>query len=455
MFILTISDVFIWELLDIDPLAQQNKQRRLSTNRGNFRWPRWTEMSRIDRTKEFIRKGRICLNKKISVGMSLALMLIAVAVTVSVTITVSWRMFNNTVADVTERQAMYAKLSETDGIIRENYLSTINEDKLNDALVAGYIKGLGDQYSAYIPAEETDELNNKNEGKGSGIGVNCVQHPDTGNIYITLVHDGSSAQTAGLQVGDSIVVVDSQSIQNVGYEKAVELLKGDVGSKCTLQILRGETTLTATVTRKVFEAQTVSSHIIGDIGVMRITSFATNTDKQFKKQLALLQNQQIKGLVMDLRNNFGGTLSSAQAILDILLPSGNLYTTVYSDQRTETHESDEACVDFPVAVLINGHTASASEMFAAAIRDFNKGPLIGNKTYGKGVMQRTYTLSDRSSVVLTIAHFNPPNGINFDGVGIQPDIPVDLSEEQIRNFYLLSAQDDPQLQMALDQLKNS
>ena len=394
------------------------------------------------------------MNKKIPLGAAISLMLVVAAVAVSITMAVSWKTFNQTMSDVAERQVMYSKLHEVDQLVRQNYIGDIDEQKLNDGIAQGYITGTGDPYADYMTAQENEERNSTIEGNAYGVGITCTPHPKTGNIYITLVHADSPADKAGLKQGDSIVAVDGKTIEQNGYNHVFELLQGKEGSKCSIEVLRGQQTISFEVTRKEYELTTVTSHMVDSIGVIRIHSFAATTDKQFFAALDALQKQQIKGLVIDLRDNLGGTISSAEKILDVLLPSGNLYTTVYKNGDTETHESDAACVDLPMAVVVNSNTASAAELFAAAIQDFGAGKLVGTTTYGKGVMQRTYTLEDKSSVLLTFASFTTPKGTNFNGVGLTPEIPMELSEDQKKNFVLLSESDDPQLQAAFNELQS-
>ena len=393
------------------------------------------------------------MNRKISLGTALTVMFIVAAICISLTMGLSWSAFNQTVADVSERQAMYEKLDEIDQIVRQNYLFDLNEEQLQDAIAKGYISGTGDRYAAYLTADQSDNRTTKYEGKSYGIGISCVQFPDSENLFVTLVHEDSPAEAAGLRAGDVIVGVDGVAASEAGYAKTVEMIQGQENTSCTLTVARGEdATLELTASRAEYTTTTVSSRMVGNIGVIHIYSFASNTDEQFKAAYHSLVSQNMEGLVIDLRNNLGGTLDSTESILDFLLPEGNLYSTVYKDGREEKHESDANAVDLPMALLVNGNSASASELFAGAMQDFGAAKLVGTKTYGKGVMQNTYTLKDKSSVVLTFAYFNLPNGENYDGIGITPDVEIALNSEQNKHFYQLSDEEDPQLQQAISLL---
>lgn len=220
-----------------------------------------------------------------------------------------------------------------------------------------------------------------------------------------------------------------------------------------MTIARGEETLEITAQRAEYTSTTVSARMVDGVGLLHIYSFDNNTEEQFKQAYYRLTELGAEGLIIDLRNNLGGTLNSTEKILDFLLPEGNLYSTVYKDGREEEHLSDANCVSLPMAVLVNGNSASASELFAGAMQDFSAAKLVGTRTYGKGVMQNTYTLKDKSSIVLTFAYFNLPKGENYNGVGISPDVEITLSEEQSKRFYQLSDDEDPQLQEALAQIK--
>ena len=389
------------------------------------------------------------MNRKIPLWMVLTVSFLVAAICVSATVAVSWSVFNRTVADVAERQAMYQDLSELDQIVRENYLFDMDEEALQDAIAKGYVSGIGDPYATYFTKEEHQDRDAKYEGSSYGVGISCVRDPDSQGLFVTLVHENSPAAQAGIQKGDIIQSVDGISASEAGASEILSLLQQGEGAACTLGLLRGEENLEFSVERKEYTSTTVTGSLIGQIGIIRIVNFASHTEEQFKSVYHQLSGQGMTSLVIDLRNNRGGTLDSTEKILDFLLPEGNLYTTVYKDGRKEEHPSDAHCVDLPMAVLVNGNSASASELFAGALRDFEAAKLVGTKTYGKGVMQNTYTLQDHSAVSLTFAYFNLPNGENYNEVGISPDVEVILTEEQTKYFHRLWDEDDPQLQAAL------
>lgn len=395
------------------------------------------------------------MNRKISLGTALTVMLIVAAVSISLTMGLSWSAFNQTVADVAERQAMYEKLDEIDQIFRQNCLFELDEEELQRAIARGYVSGTGDRYAAYLTQDQSENRTTKYEGKSYGIGLSCVRYADSEALFVTLVHEGSPAEEAGLRAGDVIIAVDGVTAEEAGYDKTVERIQGKEDTPCVLSVAREEQMLEITANRAEYTSTTVSGRMVDGVGVIRIYSFASNTAEQFQRVYHSLSGQGAEGLVIDLRNNLGGTLDSTERILDFLLPEGNLYTTVYKDGREEKHPSDANCVNLPMAVLVNGNSASASELLAGAMQDFGAAKLVGTKTYGKGVMQNTYTLRDKSSVVLTFAYFDLPNGENYDGVGITPNCEVALSEEQTKRFYQLTDEEDPQFQEALRQVREA
>ena len=246
------------------------------------------------------------------------------------------------------------------------------------------------------------------------------------------------------------MAIDGVSVKDQGYEKAVNGILREVGSKVDLLIRREGENFSVTVEYSRFAAQSVFAKMIGNYGYIEITSFNAESVAQFKNAVNLVREQGAKGLIFDLRGNGGGTVESVTQILDFLMPEGVLMSVKYGNGKTETYaKSDAEEIDLPMTVLIDNQTASASELFSASVRDFNKGVLIGTKTYGKGVMQGTFGFTDGSASVFTIAEIFPHSGISFNGEGLSPDIEVELNDEQKINFHILSDEKDPVKQAAI------
>ena len=348
-----------------------------------------------------------------------------------------------------------SKYYEIKSLIDDYFVEEISDGELADGMALGAIYSLDDRYSAYFTAEEYSKVLDNNEGLGAGIGVDVTKHPDTGNIYVINVYNGSPAEAAGFKSGDSIVSVDGKNVANLGFDSAVALIGGKEGTVCKIGVLRdGEETVLEPV-RGRYVMTSVYYHMIDTVGYIQITDFNTATVAQFKDAVSDVTDKGATALIFDVRQNSGGTLDSVEKILDIILPEGDVVSATYKNGNKKVlFSSDKNEIDLPMTVLCNEKTASAAELFAAAIRDFGKGKLVGETTYGKGVMQRTFGLSDGSAVRLTIAYFNPPSGINFNGEGLTPDVSVELTDDQDKYYYFLDDQTDPVIASALKVLEN-
>ena len=345
----------------------------------------------------------------------------------------------------------YYKLQKIDSLVKANYYGRIDGEAINDALCEGYISGLGDKYSYYKGVKDTKETSNNMAGRTEGIGLYTTKHPDNGNIFIIDVMNNSPAQAAGILKHDLITAVDGVSVPEIGYAKAMKSLAGEVGKTVTLTLARGKEIFKRKITYALFETQNVYYSIIGDCGYMRIISFDDATPGQFKAALKALIGKNVKGLIFDLQNNSGGTFDSMCEILDMLVGKGELITLEYADGSTEVaYTSDNKEIKLPMAVLVNSGTASAAELFSATLRDYGKAVLIGETTYGKDVMQRTFILDDGTSVRFTIAKCFTKSGYDFNEIGLEPDIEVKLSKEQKKRYRLLSNDENPVILAAVE-----
>lgn len=349
----------------------------------------------------------------------------------------------------------FVKLSEMDFLARQYFYGEISDEELENAICRGYVSALGDRYATYLPTTDAKEKFDEFEGKTSGIGVTLVQHPDTHAIYITSVSKDSPADKAGIKAGDSIIAVGGTSVDEENYNECFDSLKGKIGDKIAVTVLRGNEELNLEITVANFELQSVYVHTVGDYGYVRITQFSDNTVEQFESVIDTLVKKNVKGLIFDVTQNGGGTVDSVSAMLDYLLPEGDIISAEYAGGKSEVlFKSDKAEIDLPMVVITDRRTASAAELFAASIRDYEKGVLVGHTTYGKGVMQTTYKLDDGSSVKFTVAKFFSASKTDFDGKGLKPDYEIKLTEHEAKYFYLLSDKENPYIKKAVEWLDN-
>lgn len=321
------------------------------------------------------------------------------------------------------------KLSYLKKLIDETYLHDVKEKDLNEGIYKGYVEGLGDQYSAYYDKKETKELTESLDGSFSGIGAVMTQDASSGVITITRVYDDSPAKKAGIKTGDILYRVEEKTVTGKDLDKVVSWIKGKKGTKVNLTLLRGTNSdkIKVTATRDVINVETVKYKVLeNQIGYISISEFDSVTGAQFAKALKQLQKKNIEGLIVDLRNNPGGSLSTVCDILDSILPKGLIVYTKDKNGKKEEYTSDEKHrLNLPMSVLVNGQSASASEIFAGAVQDYGKAEIIGTQTYGKGVVQNLFDLKDGTCVKLTTSEYFTPKGRNIDGKGITPDVKIE------------------------------
>ncbi len=389
-------------------------------------------------------------NKKISLGVLISIVLIAITVTFSLTMIFSLNRFNEKLPNIKQRETMYSKIAEIDLKVRENYLGEIDEQLLFEYISRGYIEGIDDNYAKYYDQEAFKDFQESMAGKRVGIGL-MISADESGYLKIANVLENSPAKMAGLQINDLIISVDGIDLKTVTDEQAEQLILGDVGTAVTLVVRREGTDTEYNVIRKNFDVISVESRVENEIACIRITDFNEKTVNQFKDAVDLAIKDGEKGIIFDLRNNTGGSLDAAVKMLDILVPEGTIASKVTkSGEKVVIRESDADEVTLPMVCLVNGYTASASELFVSVLRDFNKVKLVGTNTYGKGVMQETYKLNDGSAISFTTAQVVPPSEQSFDKVGLKPDFEVALPQEQQQNFYALDDNNDPQFTKALE-----
>ena len=345
---------------------------------------------------------------------------------------------------------MAAKISELEDLIDQYYLFDVDAEEAANAAAAGYADAL-DVYSIYRTPEEYAAFQDHNNGDMCGIGITVSQYSDD-SLTVLFLSDDSPAEGI-LEPGDEIVAVEGQKVADVGYQQAVTLVRGTAGTDVRLTIRRGDELMDCSVTRADIVDTGIHGEIYGNIGYIKVSAFNNATPEAFINAVRDQMDDGVEGLVFDLRNNGGGLLTSVTNMLDFLLPEGDLVSKTDKEGKTVVmYTSGASCVDLPMAVIVNGSTASAAELFTCDLQEYGAAVVVGTQTYGKGVMQTTYELSDGSSLTLTTDYYNPSSGKNYNGKGVIPDIVMELTEEDQQNYRLLDPDRDPQLKAALEAL---
>lgn len=328
------------------------------------------------------------------------------------------------------------KIEKIDGIISESYLyeDEVEKNQLTEGLLSGYVAALGDPYSEYYDEEETKELMESTEGEYSGIGAVLSQSVDTQIITIVNVYKNSPAEEAGIEENDILYKVDGEDISAQSVSEVVTKIKGEEGTDVEITVIRGDNQeeVSVTATRRKIEVETVTWEMKeGNIGYIKITEFDKVTYDQYQQALIDLENQGMEGLVIDLRSNPGGNLTTVCNILDLMLPEGTIVYTEDKHGEKQVIRSDEKHqFTKPMAVLVNQYSASASEIYAGAVQDYSRGKIVGTTTYGKGVVQQLFDLDDGTMVKLTISEYFTPNGRSINGTGIIPDVEVEYEADK-------------------------
>lgn len=350
------------------------------------------------------------------------------------------------------------KINELTAYSNLYYYDGVEKEKLQDGMYAGLIDGLDDQYSVYYNAEDYLALQVSTTGQYYGIGAGLTQDLDTMVVTINKVYEGTPSEIAGLRQDDVVISVDGTDSTSMEVSELVKLIRGEEGTTVHLEIYRPSTdeNLSFDVERADITLPSIASEMLeNNIGYIRIDSFETDTAHQFEEALLKLQSQGMEALILDVRYNPGGMISSVVQILDDILPEGLLvYTEDKAGNRQEYTSSGKTKLDCPLAVLINGDSASASEILAGAIKDYEYGTLIGTKTFGKGIVQTIFPLNDGDALKLTTAKYFTPKGNYIHGEGIEPDIELEyeyLDEDGVE----YEMQYDNQIQKAMEVLSGN
>ena len=347
------------------------------------------------------------------------------------------------------------KLSLIKNKLNKESIYDLNEDKMIESALKGYVAGIDDKYTQYLTKEEMDELLEDTTGSYVGIGVYMADNTADNTILIIGVIEGSVAEQAGIKSGDIIKKVDDVEYTGEQLDAVSSKVKGEEGTNVKLTILRDNEEKEFNITRSSIKLKTVSSKMLeNNKGYIKISSFNDGTAKEFKEAYEKLKSDNPTGLMIDLRNNGGGLVSESLDIAETMVEKGKtLLITSHNDKKEEIRKSTQnPIIDIPVVVLINQNTASASEILAGILKDDCNYKIIGTKSYGKGVIQTVYNFSDGSGLKVTTEEYFTPNHDKINKVGITPDTEVKLDSEW-ENISNIPYENDTQLQEAVKELK--
>lgn len=312
--------------------------------------------------------------------------------------------------------------------INRFYLNDIDYGKMGDIIYKAMVSGLDDKYAAYYTKDEYKDISEKTKGEFCGIGAYISQGKNDNSLKVAGVVKGGPAEKAGIKKGDIIVEVDGENIQGKDSSYAVSKMKGKKGTNVSISVMRkgNKKPITFNIKREVIHDNTVSYKMLdNNIGYISVSAFETVTKKQFKSAVDCLEKKNEKGLIIDLRDNGGGLLDTALDMLDHILPKKLVvYTKDKNGVAEEYYTKDDKEIKIPIVILVNGNSASASEVFCGALRDYGKAKLLGTKTFGKGIVQSSFTFRDGTGLKFTTSKYYTPKGINIHGTGFEPDIKV-------------------------------
>lgn len=349
-----------------------------------------------------------------------------------------------------------AKTEIMESYLDKYYVEEFDKTLVEEMLFSGMAAGVGDKYTYYMSEETLEQYLENTNGNFDGVGIEVYTTQD-GEVVISRVMEGQPAQQAGMQEGDVIIGVDGEDMRGKLIADVAAKIRGKAGTEVTIEVLRKSTgeTLKMTMQRAVVVMESVDSRMInGNIGYISISGFKENTYEQFKAALDTLQKGGMKGLVLDLRDNPGGLVKSVYQIGEELLPEGTMVYTLDKQEKRDDLKCDGEYLDIPLVVLVNENSASASEILAGAVKDTGRGALVGTQTFGKGLVQRLFTLPDGSGLNVTIQKYYTPKGTSIHGIGIEPDEVVQLGEKYLTTALTdIPEGEDNQLQKALEVLR--
>lgn len=345
-----------------------------------------------------------------------------------------------------------SKLDQLESLILERFIGETDQTAMEDAAAEAMVDSLGDRWSYYIPASEYQAYTEQMANAYVGIGVTISTQVENGGFTVQKVTEGGPAEEAGILAGDIITAVEGQSVEELGTSGTKERIRGQEGTAVAITVSRDGQELTLSVTRRRIQTPVATGTLLpGNIGLVTIANFDSRCAEETIAAIEDLLGQGAQALVFDVRFNPGGYKDELVKVLDYLLPEGPLFRSLDYRGVETVDSSDVRCLELPMAVLVNGDSYSAAEFFAAALSEYDAAVVVGQQTCGKGYFQNTLRLSDGSAVGLSVGKYFTPNGVSLAGVGITPDVVVEVDEQTAAQIYAgtLAPEEDPQLQAAL------
>ena len=339
--------------------------------------------------------------------------------------------------------AQTARLISTMGFVKYKYVDDVPLSQLVDGAIDGMVKSLGDKHSIYMDDEKFKAFMQQTEGSFGGVGI-VMGFPAEGVCQVVSVMENTPSEQAGIQPKDEIVKIDGADVSTMQPDEMALKIRGEEGTQVVLTVRRqGQDDFDVTLTRANIPLTTAKGTMIdgSNIGYIRIASFSENTGKEFAKELSSLKEQGMAGLIVDLRGNPGGLITTCVEIANQLIPSGEIVSMTDRSGQKTVYESQLEEFGYPLVVLIDENSASASEILAGAVQDRQCGTIVGVKSYGKGSVQTMLPLNEGDGLKLTVARYYTPSGRSIDGTGIQPDVEIALPEHATQDVQLLKAID--------------
>ena len=404
-------------------------------------------------------------NKNNRIYKTIMLVILTAFVTFMITAFTTYTYFSNNsqnlnkvdTIDVGNDSSLQKYLKNIKSTIEKYYLykDNIDESKLEEGAIEGYVKGLGDEYTEYVPKEEMKEYTEDITGSFVGIGIYMVADEDLGKIIVYYPIPDSPAKKAGIKSGDVIKSVDGKEYTSEDFDTIADNIKGEEGTTVNIVIDRNGEELSFDIKREKINTNPITIKLLdNNIGYLNLPSFDEDAATAFEEKVNELKNQGATSLIIDLRNNGGGIVDEATDIADLMLDEGNtiISTVDNNDKKDVTFSVKQPTITMPVVVLVNENSASSSEILACSLKDNERAKIVGQKTFGKGIIQTLLSLNDGSGLKITTEEYYTPKGNKINKVGIEPDEEVELPED-IKSIYSVKEEEDTQLQKAIEILK--
>ncbi len=356
-------------------------------------------------------------------------------------------------AKLKDNMPVEEKMSYIMNLLDSYYVEDIQNEELLEGAYYGMVSSIGDPYTSYLTIDQVNQFRESTNGSFMGVGINVIADLEKGVLTVISPIPNTPAESAGIKPGDTIIKVDGKDVVGLDSNEVISLIKGEENTEVTITVIRDEKELDFTMNRENVEVPSIYGKMLDDnLAYIEISGFKVNTYEQFVEEYERLMSEGAKGLIIDVRDNPGGVLEVVNKIADEIIPKGIIVYTIDKDGNRIDYKSDANHINVPLVVLVNGNSASASEILAGAVQDSKTGVLVGTQTFGKGLVQNLYPLPDGSAVKITIQKYYTPKGVCIQGEGIEPDYITELPEGKFKAT-ITDSKEDTQLQKAIEVLK--